>query len=144
MIAALAALAVAGHYGSPFLLPKADLSALPEPGCDLQQRACAAQMPGGGRVELSITPRPIPFLQPLRLEVTTSGIGAKRVAVDFAGESMNMGFNRSELAPAGSGRHGGEASLPVCVTGQMAWIATVLIETDRQRIAVPYRFTVGR
>jgi hypothetical protein len=26
----------------------------------------------------------------------------------------------------------------------MAWIATVLIETDRQRIAVPYRFTVGR
>jgi hypothetical protein len=30
------------------------------------------------------------------------------------------------------------------VTGQMAWIATVLIETDRQRIAVPYRFTVGR
>lgn len=143
MIAALAALAVAGNYYSPFLMPRADIAGVAEPGCDLQLRPCAAQIPGGGRIELSITPRPIPFLQPLRLEVTTTGIDAGSITVDFAGESMNMGFNRSTLTDAGSGRHAGEASLPVCVTGRMAWIATVLIETDRQRIVVPYRFTVG-
>jgi hypothetical protein len=25
----------------------------------------------------------------------------------------------------------------------MAWVATVLVETDRQRIAVPFRFDTG-
>jgi hypothetical protein len=37
----------------------------------------------------------------------------------------------------------GEASLPVCVSGGMNWIVTVLIETDRQRIAAAYRIAVG-
>lgn len=144
MIVALVAIAVLGQRYSPLLLPKADVTGMVEPGCDLQQRACAANVPGGGRIEFSITPRPIPFLQALRVEVTTAGIEARKVEVDFAGATMNMGFNRSELPASGSGRHAGEASLPVCVTGEMIWIATVLVETDRQRIAVPYRFTVGR
>jgi hypothetical protein len=63
--------------------------------------------------------------------------------VDFAGESMNMGYNRSELPATAPGRHAGEVSLPVCVSGGMTWVATVIVETDRQRIAVPYRFDVG-
>ncbi len=142
MIVALIATAVVGHQLSPLLLPKADVTGMVEPGCDLQRRACPATLPQG-RMELSITPRPILFLQPLRVEVTVSGIEARKVEVDFAGESMNMGYNRSELTASGSGRYGGETSLPVCVSGGMTWVATVIIETDRQRIAVPYRFDVG-
>lgn len=144
MIVTLIAIAVVGHRFSPLLLPKADVIGMVEPGCDLQQRTCAASVPGGGRVELSITPRPIAFLQPLHLEVATGGIEARKVEVDFAGASMNMGYNRSQLAAAGPGHHAGDASLPVCVSGGMTWVATVLVETDRQRIAVPYRFDVGR
>jgi hypothetical protein len=34
--------------------------------------------------------------------------------------------------------------LPVCVSGTMAWVATVIVETSGQRIAVPYRFETGR
>ena len=64
------------------------------------------------------------------------------VNLAIAGATMNMGYNRSELAPAGNGRYAGETSLPVCVAGTMAWIATVVVETDRQRIAVAYRFEV--
>ncbi|MDP1611857.1 MAG: hypothetical protein Q8M11_12460 [Sulfuritalea sp.] len=144
MVVALIAIALVGRYFSPLLLPKADVIGIVEPGCDLQQRACAANVPGGGRIEFSITPRPIPFLQVLRVEVVTAGIEARKVEVDFAGETMNMGLNRGELAAEGNGRHAGEGSLPVCVTGEMVWIGTVLVETERQRIAVPYRFTVGR
>jgi len=143
MVVALLAIALIGHRFSPLMLPKAEVTAMVEPGCDLQRRACPATLPGGGRIELSITPRPIPFLQALRVEVAVSGIEPRKVEVDFAGESMNMGYNRSELPAAGAGRHVGEASLPVCVTGGMAWVATVIVETDRQRIAVPYRFDVG-
>lgn len=142
MVVALVATAIVGHRLSPLLLPKADIAGVVEPGCDLQSRACAANLPQG-RIEFSITPRPIPFLQPLHVEVTVSGIEARKVEVDYAGESMNMGYNRGELSAAGPGRFAGEASLPVCVSGGMTWIATVMIETDRQRIAVPYRFDVG-
>ncbi|MDP1735197.1 MAG: hypothetical protein Q8L44_12645 [Sulfuritalea sp.] len=143
MIVALIATAIIGHHFSPLLLPKADVAGMPQPGCDLQQRACSATLPNGGRIEFSITPRPIPFLQALRTEVTVSGIEASKVVVDFAGETMNMGYNRSELTASGSGHYSGETSLPVCVSGGMTWVATVIIETDRQRIAVPYRFDVG-
>ena len=142
MVVALIATALVGHQLSPLLLPKADITGAVEPGCDLQRRACAATLPQG-RIEFSITPRPIPFLQPLRVEVSISGIEPRKVEVDFAGESMNMGYNRSELAASGLGRYAAETSLPVCVSGGMTWISTVLIETDRQRIAVPYRFDVG-
>jgi hypothetical protein len=94
-------------------------------------------------LELSITPRPIPFLQTLRVEVTVSGVEARKVEVDFAGETMNMGYNRGELFATRGNTYAGEAALPVCVSGSMAWVATVIVETAGQRIAVPYRFETG-
>lgn len=144
MIATLIGIAVLGQRFSPLLLPKTDATGVAQADCDLQRQACPATLPDGSRLQLSITPRPITFLQPLRVEVALGGAEARKVEVDFAGESMNMGYNRGQLAAAGSGIYAGEASLPVCVSGSMTWVATVLIETDRQRIAVPYRFVVGR
>ncbi len=143
MIIALVTIAYVGHRYSPLLLPKADLQGKAEAGCDLQQRACPASLPQGGRIELAITPRPIPSLQTLRVEVTASGINARKIEVDFAGETMNMGYNRTELTADSDGRNGlyaAQFALPVCVTGGMAWVATVIVETDRQRITIPYRF----
>jgi hypothetical protein len=144
MIVALVTTAFIGNRFSPLLLPKADVTGVVEPGCNLQQSACAATLMQGGRIEFSITPRPISFLQALRVEVAISGVEARKVEVDFAGETMNMGYNRTELAAAAPARYSGEASLPVCVSGSMTWVATVIVETDRHRIAVPYRFAVGR
>lgn len=144
MIGALLVIAVAGHQFSPLLLPKADVTGVVVPGCDLHLHACAAILPQGGRLELSITPRPIPFLQTLRVEVTVSGVEARKVEVDFAGETMNMGYNRGELFATRGNTYAGEAALPVCVSGSMAWVATVIVEGDAKRIAVPFRFDAGR
>jgi hypothetical protein len=139
-ILAIGLIVVIGYKLSPLLLPKVDIAAVPEPGCDLHKRACAAQLPGGGRIELSIAPRPIPMVAPLQVEVKTSGLEAGKVEVDFAGIDMNMGYNRPELAAAGPGLFRAEAMLPVCITGKMAWAATVIVETGRNRIAAPFRF----
>ncbi len=136
----MALVVVAGYKLSPLLMPKADLNAAPDPACNLHRNACSAELPGGGRVELSLAPRPIPMVKPLAVEVTVSGRQAARVEVDFAGVSMNMGLNRPLLEAVGGGRFKGAATLPVCVTGVMDWQATVLVETERERIAVPFRF----
>lgn len=137
----LVLIGVAGYWFSPRLLPKSDVVATPEPNCDLHRQACGATLPGGGRIELSITPRPVPMMEPLTVSLQLTGVAARHVAIDFSGLGMSMGYNRPELSPIGSGRFAGRASLPVCITGSMTWQATVLIETDRLRISAPFRFT---
>lgn len=143
MILALILVAVIGYKLSPLLLPKADLTANADPGCDLQLAMCGAPLPQGGRLRFSITPRPIPVTEPLAMAVEIDGMAADKVSVDFAGVSMNMGFNRPALERSGPGRFAGQAVLPVCVTGRMVWQATVLVESGSQRIAVPFRFEAG-
>lgn len=140
ILAALVLTAVGGYYYSPLLLPKGDVTATPTAGCDLHRQACRAVLPGSGSVELSIAPRPIPMLQPLTVELRVVGVAVTKAAIDFTGVGMNMGYNRPELPAIAPGHFAGSASLPVCVTGTMAWQATVLLETDHQRIAIPFHF----
>lgn len=132
---------VVGYKLSPLLLPKADLTVLPAAGCNLHQSPCAATLPGGGSIELSLSPRPIPMVAPLQVAVRVQGSEARQVEVDFTGVDMNMGLNRPRLADQGQGRFTAEATLPVCITGHMDWQATVLVETAKERIAVPFRFS---
>lgn len=139
----IALVVVVGFKLSPMLLPKADVTVMPDPACDLQKQACTVTLPAGGKVELSLGDRSIPLVKPFGIRVMTKGFSASRVEVDFVGVDMNMGYNRPQLAAQGEGRYAGEATLPVCITGHMDWQATVLIETGSERIAVPYRFATG-
>ncbi|MBS1158674.1 MAG: hypothetical protein H6R15_1093 [Proteobacteria bacterium] len=139
----IALVVVVGYKLSPILLPKADLTVQPEAACDLNHQACAANLPGGGRVELSSSVRPVPMVKPFQVQVTVSGLTPARVEVDFAGIDMQMGLNRPLLQDQGGGRYVAEVSLPVCITGQMDWQVTVLIESGNQRIAIPYRLPGG-
>lgn len=140
IILALAIVAVVGYKYSPLLLPRADLTIEPVSRCDLHRQACSVDIPGGGHIELDIAPRPIPVVKPLQIKVTLTGITASKLEIDFSGEAMNMGFNRRMLVAGKDGRFSGDAMLPVCITGRMLWRATLLVETERQRIAVPFLF----
>lgn len=143
MILALILIGVVGYKLSPLLLPRADVFLAPEPTCDLHRAPCSLRLPEGGRISLSLAPRPIPVAQPLTVEVVLSDLVADAVAVDFSGVEMSMGYNRQALRPAGQGRFVGQATLPVCVTGRMLWQATVLVEKGSTRIAAPFRFEAG-
>ena len=140
IIAVLAAIAAVGYRLSPLLLPKADVTVMPAPGCDLHRQSCLVDLPGGGTVELSITPHPIPVIKPLRIDATLTGLTADNVELDFAGATMNMGYNRVALQAAQPGRYSGQATLPVCVTGRMKWVATLMVASGRRHIAIPFHF----
>lgn len=143
LILALILVGVVGYKLSPLLLPKADVTIAPDAGCDLHAAPCTAALPQGGRLRFALTPRPIPVTTPLELQVDIEGREASRVAVDFAGVEMNMGFNRPALSRVAPGRFTGQATLPVCVTGRMTWQATVLLEDGHGRVAIPFRFDAG-
>lgn len=129
---------------SPLLNPPQKINLPLNTACDLHQGPCVTALPNGGRLELSLEPRPIPVLKPLKLQVRATGFKASSVEVDFAGVDMKMAFNRPRLAPVKDDLFTGEATLPVCVSNQMAWQVTVLVKSDGKRIAVPFRFETKR
>jgi hypothetical protein len=138
----LAILTVVGYKYSPLRQLGTDLALAPVADCDLNSRECHADIPGGGRIELIITPHPIPVLKPLQVSVALSGIKADKVEVDFDGTEMRMGYNRLLLAGS-NGRFIGQTVLPVCVTGAMQWAATVLVATENRTIAAPFQFEIS-
>lgn len=141
------ALAIAAAVGAKLWLgaePGTTVNAPLDTACNLQAGPCASTIPGGGRIELSLAPRPIPLLRPLSIEVKVESLDARAVEVDFAGVDMNMGFNRPKLKSQGNGRYAGEATLPVCITGRMAWQASVMVTTDKLKAVAPFRFITAR
>jgi hypothetical protein len=131
------------------LLPGGDSAAFPVIGpeaCDLNQRACAADLPGGGRARLEMQPRPMPTLQPLEVTLELTGRDPDWVEMDLAGVEMYMGFNRTRLERVGPGRYRGEAVLPVCSSGQaMTWAATLLpADGQEARGEAQFRFVARR
>ncbi len=108
--------------------------------CSLSRGVCAVRLPDGGRLEFALGPRPLPLLKPLKLELHIKGGNARALEVDFTGVNLPMAFTRADLTPDGSGGFGGEAALPLCSSGRMAWLATVLLEDGKHRIYVPFRF----
>lgn len=145
-IAALA-LAIAAAMAAKFLLAppgEVTVTAPLDTACNLQEGPCSSAIPGGGRIEFAIAPRPIPLLQPLRLSVQVQGMEARAVEVDFTGVDMNMGFNRPQLQRENNGRFSGQTTLPVCITGRMAWQAVVVVTSDKTKVAAPFRFVTSR
>ena len=101
--------------------------------CDLAAGTCTADLPGGGQLSLEISPRPIPLMQPLRVVARVNGSPLQPSRLDITGLNMEMGLNRTVLAPQGSGRWEGETILPICSQRRMHWQAALaLAEGDRQ------------
>ena len=132
--------AVALYKAWPLFFPKELVRAPLDASCDLRAGPCLSPLPDGGSVSLSVEPRSIPVVQPLRFEVRVDGLEVNRVEIDFSGVDMNMGFNRPALEKQQGGLFTGNGMLPVCVRDAMEWEAKVLMHTERGLISAPYRF----
>lgn len=126
-----------------FAPPK--FTALPlDETCSLSSTTCAVRLPDGGRLEFALSPRPVPLLKPLNLELRIAGSSARAVEVDFTGVNLAMAFNRAHLSAGDAGRYDGQAALPLCSSGRMTWNATVLLEDGKRKIYVPFHFATER
>jgi hypothetical protein len=120
-----------------------DVSAPLDSTCDLHRGPCQSVFPNGGKVTLSIEPRPVRALKPLQIRVQTEGIKAQSVMVDFRGVNMNMGYNRPQLKQVAAGQYAGTWVLASCGLERMVWEATVLIETARLKMAAPFQLVTS-
>lgn len=136
---ALALVGIVGYKLSPLNGPPVETRLAPAPGCNLHRGPCTVAV-GGGSLEVSLTPRPVPLIKPIRIQVRATGFRPARMDADFAGVGMNMGFNRPQLQPQEDGSYLGETTLPVCVTGTMRWELTLLVATEAGHFLAPFRF----
>jgi hypothetical protein len=111
-----------------------------DPSCNLQGGACQATFSDGGRITLSLRPRPIQSLQPIQIEVQTEALEIASIAVDFRGQSMDMGYNRPQLSAVSPSHYSGSGMLASCALERMSWEVTVLATTDRGVLAAPFVF----
>ncbi|MBE0510718.1 MAG: hypothetical protein IBX49_08330 [Gammaproteobacteria bacterium] len=121
-----------------------DWRAQADSDCDLHTLACRVSLGDGTWMSLSLSPRPIRMLEPLDIQVSLHGIEAQRVAVDFQGMEMDMGYLRPTLSPLGNGHYQAGIVLPLCTTRQMHWRATVLIDDMRGLGAIDFAFLTQR
>jgi len=155
---AISAIGVAVYKAWPLLYPQTAERAPLNPRCDLRRAACNVVFESGGSVQLDIQPRGIPVLRPLEVRVQLEALpNPRRVEVDFAGDDMDMGYNRVPLypsepstdkvtAPSGQqpGGYSGSGMLPICVRDRMTWEARVLIHLTDRILAAPFRFETER
>lgn len=116
-------------------------------GCDINFGPCRIELPGGGSLQLAITPHPAPTLRPFSIDLRLEGLAPGRVWLELNGASMDMGMQQIALVPVPghTGRYQGTATLPVCTTGPMIWRATVRSDAGAgsRALAVPFDFAAG-
>ncbi|MCK5919209.1 MAG: hypothetical protein KAG34_12340 [Cocleimonas sp.] len=139
-ILGFALLLVIGYKLKASMTPSITATATLDKSCDLRKDKCTTLLPSGGKVSLSITPKTIPILRPLVLNVIVDGIAVSKVEVDFIGIDMDMGYNRSTLEKIETEHFKGKAVIPVCVRSKMEWEARVLLHTNNGLIMAPFRF----
>ncbi len=98
-------------------------------------------------MELDVSPRPIPLVDPVAFTARFEGGRASQVKLTATGETMDMGVTTVALAaePSTDGaRFGGTGSLPVCVTERLGWRGRVDFELDGAPRVAAVRFTTHR
>lgn len=142
----LLAIATAGGWKLyQVLAPQRVATATLNKDCDLAITDCNSIFPDGTTVSLSIEPRPIPVLKPLKLTSKINGIDVDSVEVDIVGLGMNMGYIRPELSSIDpNGKFSGDSILPVCILDEMEWEARVMIHSNDGLMVAPFRFVTKK
>ena len=111
--------------------------------CDLGAGACVSEL-DGMRVAVSIGPRPIPLMQPLRVQVELDGAEYLPERLDITGLNMEMGLNRTVFEPGQGSRWVGETILPICSQRPMHWRAVLRLQGAGGPVELVYQFHTRR
>lgn len=112
--------------------------------CNIGVRECVTKLPGGGTLRFEVSPKGIPLMEPLTVQVELEEIAADGVQVDIKGLNMEMGINRIRLEEVGPHLWRGGTVLPVCAMRLMQWEASVWLEVAGEVLAIPHRFETQR
>lgn len=97
--------------------------------CDLGKGGCTHALPDGGQLTVELSPRPVPLMETVRVNVVVSGSKMQPSHIDITGLNMEMGVNRVALTPTAEARWQGETIIPICSQRQMHWRSALLVQS---------------
>jgi hypothetical protein len=110
------------------------------PNCDLHKEACEVLLKDGSSVTLSIYPKEIPLMKPLKFLVKTKGIKLDDLQLEIFATNMNMGLTEATLIKTKPNLYEGTITLASCVRGGMIWNANIIINKFQKSIGATFKF----
>lgn len=109
--------------------------------CDLHATKCSAQH-AQQAINLDIKAEQISSAKSMLFEVELENLEANQIMLDIKGKQMYMGVNQVHLnrVAGENNRWQGEVTLPVCATGSMTWVTSVITEKDGQLTQADFEF----
>ena len=111
----------------------------PTTGCDLNRERCTADTRWGA-LNLELSPRPLPVLNPIAIEVRFDRAYASEVSAQLDGVEMDMGLNLATLQRVDGQTLRGQLIIPVCLTGTMKWRLRLIIKDGAQEQNADFSF----
>ncbi|HPQ96445.1 MAG: hypothetical protein KDI44_03965 [Thiothrix sp.] len=113
------------------------------PACQLDKGSCQADA-GTARLVLSLSPIPVPVMQPVQVNAELQGFGAvQTVDIRVTGVNMYMGEQSAQLQALDESfsRWQGTFMLPLCTSDIMDWLAAVHIATPdgNYQVVIPFQ-----
>lgn len=108
-------------------------------GCDLNRERCTADT-RWGPLHLELSPRPLPVLNPIALEVRFDRANQARISAQLDGVDMDMGPNLATLQRVDGQTLRGQLIIPICLTGTMQWRLRLVIKDGAQEQTADFSF----
>lgn len=109
-------------------------------GCDAAIESCQI-VNGPINVSLTLGPDVKPLVAfPVQLQIDGGEVIPHSVIADFQMQGMDMGMNRYRLQSLTQGKWNGKATLPVCTTSRMDWLAVIEFSLDGQPYSAIFPF----
>lgn len=112
--------------------------------CDLHKEACSVKFKDGSLMTLSITPRQIPLMKPIKLRVKTKNINLDKLDLKVFATNMNMGFLETSLIKVKDNIYEGKITLPTCIAGNMIWNANIIANKPSKSLGAVFEFQTGK
>jgi len=108
--------------------------------CDLHKEACSIALKDGSRVTLSITPRPIPLMKPIKLHIVTKGIDLDKLDLKVFATNMNMGLIEKPIKKVKKDTYEAKITLPTCIVGGMIWDVNIIANEPSKSVGAVFEF----
>jgi len=108
--------------------------------CNLHNTPCKVVLKDGSSVILSIYPKNIPLMKPLKFSVKTKGIRLDKLQLQIFATNMNMGLTKTILIKKKPNLFEGNVTLASCVRGGMKWEANIIVNKFHKSLGATFKF----
>ncbi|RXJ88748.1 hypothetical protein CRV01_08985 [Arcobacter sp. CECT 8983] len=108
--------------------------------CDLHQSSCTIKIQDGTEFTLSVEPKTIPLMKPLKFIIKSNNETLKNLTLNIYATNMFMGDFNLPIKNLGNGNYEAIGTLPTCPVGDMQWNADIKIEKATENIGARFQF----